>query len=174
MNGQWIRRLSLDDLYTRVSNPVGNESSKQPAAALTYWPPAAAQASEDYKRRVLALAQDRLKTLTDLPRLTSYFFEEPARDDSLIETNKQLKKLSSGERQTLVRAAHDALITLADWTPESIQQCLNDLLEKTGQKPGILFSLIRIATTWTPFSPQLNDTLALLGKETTLRRLASF
>lgn len=174
MNGQWIRRLSLDDLYARVSDPAGNRSSKRSAAASTYWPPAAAQASKDYKKRVLALAQDRLKTLADLPQLTSYFFEEPARDDSLIETNKQLKKLSSGERQTLVRAAHDALITLADWTPESIQQCLNDLLEKTGQKPGILFSLIRIATTWTPFSPQLNDTLALLGKETTLRRLASF
>ena len=174
MNGQWIRRLSLDDLYTRVSNPVGNESSKQPAAALTYWPPAAAQASEDYKKRVLALAQDRLKTLADLPQLTNYFFEEPARDDSLIETNKQLKKLSPGERQALVRTVHDSLAALTDWTPESIQQCLNGLLEKTGQKPGILFSLIRIATTWAPFSPQLNDTLALLGKETTLRRLASF
>ena len=109
-----------------------------------------------------------------MPRLTNYFFEEPARDDSLIETNKQLKKLSPGERQALVRTAHDSLAALTDWTPESIQQRLNDLLEKTGQKPGILFSLVRIATTWAPFSPQLNDTLALLGKETTLRRLASF
>lgn len=174
MNGQWIRRLSLDDLYTRVSNPAGNRSLQQSTAASTYWPPAAAQASEDYKKRVLALAQDRLKTLAGLPQLTSYFFEEPARDDSLIETNKQLKKLSPGERQALVRTAHDSLAALTDWTPESIQQCLNDLLEKTSQKPGILFSLVRIATTWTPFSPQLNDTLALLGKETTLKRLASF
>lgn len=40
-------------------------------------------------------------------------------------------------------------------------------LETTGQKPGILFSLIRIVVTWAPFSPQLNDTLALLGRDRT-------
>jgi glutamate--tRNA ligase len=48
------------------------------------------------------------------------------------------------------------------------------LLEITGQKPGILFSLIRIAATWAPFSPQLNDTLALIGCEHTLARLQSY
>jgi glutamyl/glutaminyl-tRNA synthetase len=58
-----------------------------------------------------------------------------------------------------------------DWNAEVIQDALNQLLQSTGQKPGILFSLIRIATTWAPFSPQLNDTLALLGKESTLARL---
>jgi glutamate--tRNA ligase len=38
----------------------------------------------------------------------------------------------------------------------------------------VLFSLIRIATTWAPFSPQLNDTLALLGKERTLARIEQY
>jgi glutamate--tRNA ligase len=47
-------------------------------------------------------------------------------------------------------------------------------LETTGQKPGILFSLIRIAVTWAPFSPQLNDTLALIGRERTMARLQSY
>jgi len=28
-----------------------------------------------------------------------------------------------------------------------------------------------VVTTWAPFSPQLNDTLALLGKDTTLARI---
>lgn len=59
----------------------------------------------------------------------------------------------------------------SDWTAEAIQETLNQLLEQTGQKPGTLFSLVRIATTWAPFSPQLNDTLRLLGQETTLARL---
>ena len=61
---------------------------------------------------------------------------------------------------------------MSEWTPEALQECLNRLLDITGQKPGILFSLVRIVTTWAPFSPQLNDTLALLGKKTTLARLA--
>lgn len=156
LNGQWIRSLELDDLYNR---------------AASFWPASAKDADENYKRQVLALAQDRLKTLCDLQQLTNYFFEEPKVDMELIDNNKQLKKLTSEERLALLQTAHDALKSLPNWAPETIQDCLNQLLETTGQKPGILFSLIRIATTWAPFSPQLNDTLALIGQEKTLARL---
>jgi hypothetical protein len=31
--------------------------------------------------------------------------------------------------------------------------------------------MIRIAVSWAPFSPALNDTLATLGKNTTLQRI---
>lgn len=158
MNGHFIRELNLDELYKRVE---------------FFWPESAKKAPEQYKKQVLTLAQDRLKTLKDLPNLTSYFFEEPQLDASLIEDNKQLKKLSLEDRTALLQATHDALASLDDWSPQSIQECLNALLESTGQKPGILFSLIRIVTTWAPFSPQLNDTLALLGKERVLTRLQS-
>lgn len=156
MNGQFIRELSLDDLYTRVTD---------------YWPQSAADADEAYKKQVLALAQDRLKTLVDLSQLTDYFFAEPMPNQELITTNKQLKKLSADERAILLQQAHDHLATLDTWAPETIQETLNQLLETTGQKPGTLFSLVRIATTWAPFSPQLNDTLALIGKDCTLSRL---
>jgi len=155
LNGQWIRRIELDDLYARVAD---------------FWPETAAPADEAYKKQVLGLAQDRLKTLADLPGLTSYFFAEPIADWSLVDNNKQLKKLSRQEITGLLTQSRSAL-EATDWTSESIQESLNQLLEATGQKPGILFSLVRIATTWAPFSPQLNDTLALLGKERTLARL---
>ena len=157
LNGQWIRSLALDDLYERCQN---------------FWGESAKNATETYKKQVLALAQDRLKTLRDLPLLTSYFFEEPTRDDSLITGNKQLKKLSPEELSGLLTTVKTAFEVLDDWSSESIQTCLNQLLETTGQKPSVLFSLIRIAVTWAPFSPQLNDTLALLGKERTVQRLA--
>ncbi len=159
MNGHFIRELPVDELYARVE---------------FFWPEAAKKAPEHYKKQVLALAQDRLKTLKDLPSLTSYFFEEPVRNDTLITDNKQLKKLSSEEISDLLTIVKTEFETLETWTPESIQTTLNQLLEITGQKPGILFSLIRIVTTWAPFSPQLNDTLALLGKDKTLARLSSW
>ncbi len=159
MNGHFIRQLTLDELYDRIE---------------FFWDESAKKASEDYKKHVLALAQDRLKTLKDLPTLTSYFFVEPAKDLSLITTNKQLKKLDDSEIRKLLAATTTELEKLDDWTPLAIQETLNQLLETTGQKPGILFSLIRIAVTWAPFSPQLNDTLALLGKDRTLQRLRNF
>lgn len=155
MNGYFIRQLSPQDLTNRAEY---------------FWPESAKKYPEPYKQQVLGLAQDRLKTLSDLPQLTSYFFEEPAPNLELITSNKQLGKLSSHEIKQLLTAAKTAL-TSTEWTAESIQSALNALLAQTGQKPGILFSLIRIATTWAPFSPQLNDTLALLGKDRTLQRL---
>lgn len=158
MNGQWIRQISLDDLYQRVES---------------YWPQSAAQFDASYKHHVLALVQDRLKTLAELPMMSRFFFEEPEVNMELITSNKQLKKLSDGEVHALLQIAHDKLAELTDWTPEAIQETLNQLLEITGQKPGVLFSLIRIVTTWAPFSPQLNNTLALFGKDKTLSRIAS-
>ena len=155
MNGQFIRTLSLDDLYDRVAD---------------FWPASAAGEGVERKKHVLALVQDRLKTLADLPVLSDYFFTEPAVNLSLITENKQLKKFDTTELADLLYAARKRF-EIADFSPESIQKHLNDLLEETGQKPGVLFSLIRIAVTWAPFSPQLNDTLALLGRETVLKRL---
>ena len=48
---------------------------------------------------------------------------------------------------------------------------LNQLLQDTDQKPAVLFSLIRIATTQAPASPGLAETLAVLGKEVAMRRI---
>lgn len=155
MNGQWIRRLSLNDLYNRVAD---------------FWPESAENADEPYKKQVLSLVQDRLKTLADLPLMTSYFFEEPSVKWTMISENKQLKKLGDFEVAELLQAAATTL-EASDFDAESLQKTLNDLLETTGQKPGILFSLIRLAISWAPFSPALNDTLATLGKDTTISRI---
>ena len=155
LNGQHIRALSLDDLYTRVAD---------------FWPASAAEASEEDKKQVLALVQDRLKTLADLPVLTSYFFEEPTPHLEMITTNKQLSKLTNEEVHVLLEEAKNSL-SASDFTAEAVQETLNNLLKITGQKPGILFSLIRLAVSWAPFSPALNETLAVLGKDTTLQRI---
>lgn len=155
LNGQHIRMLRLDDLYERVAD---------------FWPESAADASEEKKKQILALVQDRLKTLLDLPLLTEYFFAEPTPDWTMVDDNKQLKKFDRAELVALLEATKQALST-SDFDAASIQEALNNLLETTGQKPGILFSLIRLAVSWAPFSPALNDTLATLGKEVTLHRL---
>jgi glutamyl-tRNA synthetase len=155
LNGQHIRRLEINDLSQRVVN---------------FWPATASSASEEYKIAVLSLVQDRLKTLTDLPLSSSYFFEAPTPDWTMATDNKQLKKLAPAELATLLKTAHTTLET-TDFNPDAIQAALNTLLESTGQKPGTLFSIIRLAVSWAPFSPALPDTLALLGKEQTLARL---
>ena len=88
----------------------------------------------------------------------------------MIQTNKQLAKLTTDELSGLLTATKEALAT-SEFDAESIQNTLNGLLETTGQKPGILFSLIRLSVSWAPFSPALNDTLAVLGRDTVLARI---
>lgn len=155
LNGQWIRRLSLDDLFSRVAN---------------FWPDSAKDADLSYKQEILTLVQDRLKTLAEVPLLTSYFFEEPKPDWTMADSNKQLKKFSREELTVMLQQTIDALET-SEFTAAILQDTLNDLLGITGQKPGVLFSMIRLAVSWAPFSPALNDTLATLGKTATISRL---
>jgi len=155
MNGYWIRQLGLDDLYERVAD---------------FWPPEAASASTAYKKQILGLVQERLKYFAELPELSRFFFIDLPVDPTLISHHKQLKKLSQEELHDLLITARDSLqasdFSLADLTPR-----LNELLEASGQKPAILFSLIRIATTQAPASPALAETLAVLGKDRSLERL---
>jgi len=155
MNGYYIRELKLDDLYERVKS---------------FWPKQADKYDESYKKQVLGLVQERLKFFAELTDLTKFFFQELPVDSSLIENNKQLKKLSKDELKSLLEQARVTL-EASDFRVADLTDKLNKLLETTGQKPGILFSLIRIATTQVPASPGLAETLAVLGKERSLVRI---
>ena len=154
MNGCHIRQLSLDELYKRSEN---------------FWPKSAAN-DDEYKKKVLELIQERLKYLAEIPKLTNFFFEDLPVDMDLITGNKQLKKFELSELKSLLETALESL-NQSDFSADDITERLNKLLETTGQKPGILFGLIRIATTWSPSSPGLADTLSLLGRDISLRRI---
>jgi glutamyl-tRNA synthetase len=155
MNGTWIRSLNLDELYSRSKDFWGSEAS---------------DASDDYKKQVLGLVQERLKYFGEIPQLTNFFFTDLPVDIDLIDGSKQLKKFDHSELKMLLEQAK-ASLEQSDFSAEDLTERLNALLETTGQKPGILFSLIRIATTWAPSSPSLNDTLSVLGKNTVMKRL---
>lgn len=155
MNGHYIRAMELDDLYSRVAN---------------FWPAEAANSDEPYKKQVLSLVQERLKYFAELPALTSFFFTDLPLDPSLVDNNKQLKKIDKGELKQLLQTSRET-IAESNFSPEDLTERLNKLLETTGQKPGILFSLVRIATTQAPASPGLADTLAVLGKDVSLKRI---
>ncbi len=154
-NGHFIRSLDIDVLYTLCQD---------------FWPESAKNADEAYKKQVLTLVQERMKYLAELPELINFFFEEPAPDLELITSNKQLKKLDHNQIKELLELSRQNL-EQSNFTHEDIQEQLNQLLDQTGEKPAVVFSLIRIATTWAPASPQLNTSLAVLGKQTTLSRI---
>ncbi|MCL2094542.1 glutamate--tRNA ligase [Candidatus Saccharibacteria bacterium] len=155
INGQWIRKLPLDELYKRTEG---------------FWPTEAQD--EITKKRVLEIMRERLKTLADL-RETTYFFKDPTPDLSMITSNKFLKDLGPARIRELLQTTHTTLAEITDWNADNLRTTLNLLLETTGEKPATLFSLIRLSVSFAPFSPELPFTLDVLGRDTTLRRLQS-
>lgn len=155
VNGHFIREMPLDDLLNRVKG---------------YWPKEASNCDKTYKKQVLGLAQERLKYFAELPQLTIFFFKDLPVDDSLISSHKQLKKLDKTDRVSLLQTSLTSLQD-SDFSLEDLTNRLNSLLIITNTKPATLFGLIRIATTQAAASPALADTLHILGKEVSMRRL---
>lgn len=158
LNGSLIRKTPLNELYKLCSD---------------YWPKSAQQSNDEYKMRVLKTVQERIKFFGELPKLTSFFFEELPIDPKLITTHKQLKKQDSEDliKWLELTVSSLELIDKASWSTENIQNTLNELLKKTQQKPAVLFSLIRIALTQAPSSPGLAETINVLSKNTSIKRL---
>ena len=162
MNGQWIRKIvaeqGVEALYDRTAG---------------FWPDVASGATEAYRQKVLSIIYDRLKTLSDLREMTGYFFTDPEIDTDAIKTNKSLKKMSEAELEDIMKraVAKFTAVEANDWNADNLQRILNELLVETGRKPAEVFSLIRIALTFAPFSPALNLTMEVLGRDVTLARL---
>ncbi len=160
MNGQWIRKIAneqgIDALYARAKE---------------FWPASAADYDDQYRKAVLSIIYDRLKSLSDLREMTTYFFQDPEIDLNLITDNKFLKKFSEEEISTMLQQTVTKLKKLDDWSEDNLQNALNELLTETNKKPAELFSAIRIALSYAPFSPALHLTMHVLGKNTSLARL---
>ncbi len=155
MNGAHIRNLSLDELFELVKYKLPEQSKNF---------------DEDYSKKVVGLLQERLKTLNEVSELSTFFFEEPKINLELINEHKQLSKEEYSTLKKWLELTHKKLES-STFDVEDITNKLNELLEETNTKPVVLFSLIRIATTHSPQSPGLFDTLELIGKEKSLSRI---
>jgi glutamyl-tRNA synthetase len=155
INGSLIRQLDLDDLYEKVKD---------------YWPEQAKNYDDEYKKRTLGLLQERLKYFSELSDLSLFFFTDLPINPDLIDGHKQLKKITKEEHKSLLEVSL-ASLELSDFSVDDLSTKLNDLLTQTDRKPAVLFSLIRIASSQAPASPGLADSLNVLGKEVSLRRL---
>lgn len=71
----------------------------------------------------------------------------------------------------VLRDLHPRLAALVDWQPAAIDAAIRTFAEASGLGLGKVAQPLRVAVTGTTISPQISDTLALLGRERTLRRV---
>lgn len=158
INGEKIRQLSAEELVDRsvpflVSAGVITGSDKE----------------MEMVRRALPLVQERIVTLSEVVGMLSFLFVETVKVES-----DSLSKVNEGQGREVLKSAHGALASVANWDEASIETALREtLIDGLGLKPRLAFTPVRIAVTGSHISPPLFESLALLGKDLTLSRIAA-
>ncbi len=126
--------------------------------------------------RLLPIAtaiQERVKLLPEFADYTDFFFTSGPLDYANAELmgraykNKPWAALESVEASlTTLRALDEA-----EWTTPVLESTLRDLAAERGEKPGALFTPIRVAATGKRIAPPLFETLETLGQDLTVERL---
>jgi len=113
------------------------------------------------------LVQTRIVVLGDAWDLLKFLND----DEYAIDPKAAAKELGP-DGIAVLDAALAALDGVADWTVEQIEAALKTaLVEDLALKPRKAFGPLRVAATGTTVSPPLFESLELLGRDRTLRRL---
>ena len=124
-------------------------------------------APEDAVLEAVVLAQrERSKTLKEMAESSRYFFDEPIRMDE-----KAAKKHLGPEARTVLEGAREALAALSPWEAGAIHLAVQGLADTRGIGLGKVAQPIRVAVSGGSVSPPIDQTLSILGREKTLRRL---
>jgi len=146
-NGEYIRKLSLDSLNSKLQTLNSKFAKLDKEKQLT----------------ITGLVQERIKKLSNFDQLAGFFFEKPKVD----------KKLFGEDYKKHLSAASKVLDKVKDWKLENINRFLMEAIQKEGFKTGNFFMDLRIAVTGSRVTPPINDSIVILGKKETITRLKS-
>jgi glutamyl-tRNA synthetase len=149
-NGVWIRKLSVDELVRRLEPFVPAEWDR---AML---------------KRIAPHIQERMKTLTEAQEQIRFLFTDDIGYERTLLVPKKRDRFSTME--TLARA-RAVLGELEPFTAALIKPALETLADQLGWTKRDLAEPIRMAITGRKIGPPLYESLELLGKEKSLKRI---
>jgi glutamyl-tRNA synthetase len=166
MNGVYMRALPEQELADLLLDRLGRDLPTEAPRPIDAGLVAA----------LVPLVRERIKLLADAAPLVDFMFVPqlpPPPLDALLGKPFRGRPAAAAE---LLASAVTALEPLAagpapGWNAPPIEAALRALAAATGEKPGDLFMLCRVAVTGKPVTPPLFETMALLGAERTLARL---
>ena len=154
LNAEHIRSLPTDELAREL---------------LPFVPAASAPADLEKLRKIAPLIQERMKLLRDVRTVADFFFAEqlpPYPSAELIP-----KKGDAAMAKTVLMKAREVLST-AEFSHDSLDAALRAAAVALGVKAGQMFEPVRVAVCGRKTAPPLFGTLAVLGRETCLARIA--
>jgi glutamyl-tRNA synthetase len=152
LNGVWIRNLPVDELTARIGTFL-RESAH-------------ADAAEDRKLpRAVQISQEKIHTLADFWPLTGPLLDRPVDDP------KARERWLGAEGMAALRQAREALAELDGFSEADVGRVLETLVARLQAKPREVYQPLRVAIAGTTVSPGIFESVALLGREETLRRI---
>jgi glutamyl-tRNA synthetase len=115
----------------------------------------------------MPLVRERMKRLTEAVDLLRFLFT----DD--VTPNEKARELLDRSPEGYLAAAADRLAAVERWTAEQIKEALDDVARRFGLNRTKGWQPIRAAVTGSNVSPPLPESLELLGREATVRRVRS-
>jgi glutamyl-tRNA synthetase len=160
LNGHYMRELSVEDLAGRITEHLSRQGVLP------------AEPTAEQRATVLAatpLVNERMQVLREAEGMLAFLFV--ADDDFAVEPESAAAVLKGAAGEVLT-AAISALEGVDAWATEPIEAALRAaLIEGLGIKPKLAFGPVRVAATGRRVSPPLFESLELLGRDRTLRRL---
>jgi glutamyl-tRNA synthetase len=148
LNGMHLRALSPDDYADELVKFLREEGYD--------W-------DETLVRRAAPIVQEKIERFGQFPEFAGFLFRE---------IDPQSLALPVGGA-AVVTAAHEELDRVEPFVAHEIEAALRGLAERLELSPRKAFEPIRIAVTGSKVSPGLFESLELVGKEETLRRLTA-
>jgi len=149
-NGQWIRRLSDDELLARLE------------------PFLPAEWDRTLVRQVVPLIKERMVTLAEAKEQIAFLFTDQLEHDRSLLVPK---KREPHDTVTALSRVTVALRFLEPFTADRIEQAIAAVAADVGWTVRDLTIAMRAAVTGRKVGPPLYQSLALLGKARTLERL---
>jgi glutamyl-tRNA synthetase len=147
MNGMYIRALPPEDFAHALVLYLGEQEYDWDAELV---------------RKAAPLVQEKITRLGEFPAFAGFLFHDIQPDPA---------ELDGGA--PMLAAAREALADLEPFTAEAIEAALRAAADRLELKPRQAFQPIRVAVTGSRVSPGLFESIELLGRETTLARLAA-
>ena len=165
LNGQWIRRLSDEELTQRALPFLAAAVRARLADGVDGRIPTA----EDL-RPLMPMVRERMSTLSGVGDMLDFMFFE---DDSVAPSAGVPPKWHVSTTFEMLTAARETIakVGAVSFESEELEAALRALAVERGWKVGDLFMALRIATTGKTATPPLLDVFVALGYERTLARL---
>jgi glutamyl-tRNA synthetase len=143
-NGRYLRELPVDELTARIEAFTGR----------------------DGLRAGVEISREKIQTLAEFWPLAGFLYDGPVEDEVAW-----AKTVGAEGGADALAAAREALAALDPFTQDAVDVALRALVEQRGWKPKQVFQPVRVAIAGTTISPGIFESVALLGREETLRRI---